>query len=68
MLSKNELVEFSQLPDLQSLRSQLCSVLQSAGLSLVRQLQQGQQILVANLDKHVELQNQPPEEQDKTES
>lgn len=57
LMSKKELVEFSQLPNLEMARSQLCNVLQSAASSLVVQLQQGQQILVSHLEKHVELQN-----------
>lgn len=40
-------------------RSQLCNVLQSAASSLVLQLQQGQQILLSHLEKHVELQSTP---------
>lgn len=56
-MSKQELVAFSQLPSLDVARSQLCNVLQSAASSLVSQLQQGQQILVSHLEKHVELQS-----------
>lgn len=58
-MSKKELVEFSQLPNLEMARSQLCNVLQSTASSLVVQLQQGQQILVSHLKKHVELQSTP---------
>ncbi|XP_047042255.1 39S ribosomal protein L10, mitochondrial [Helicoverpa zea] len=62
LLSKNELVEYSQMQNIDTARSQLCAVLDSAGSHLVRQLQQGQQTLVAHLDKHVELQNTPANE------
>lgn len=58
-MSKNELVEFSQLPSLDAARSQLCAVLESAGSSIISQLNQSQQIFVSHLDKHVEMQNQP---------
>ncbi|KAJ2953730.1 hypothetical protein O0L34_g1353 [Tuta absoluta] len=61
LMSKNELLEFSQLPSLDVARSQLCNVLQSAGQCLVGQLNQSQQTLVSHLDKHVELQNKPDE-------
>ncbi|XP_041979977.1 39S ribosomal protein L10, mitochondrial isoform X2 [Aricia agestis] len=57
LLSKNELVEFSKLPNLEVARSQLCSILQSAGSSIVGQLNQSQQMLVGHLEKHVEIQN-----------
>ncbi|KOB79349.1 putative mitochondrial ribosomal protein, L10, partial [Operophtera brumata] len=59
LMSKNELVEFSQLPSLDAARSQLCAVLDSAGSCIVNQLNQSQQTLVSHLDKHVELKNQP---------
>ncbi|XP_011554640.3 39S ribosomal protein L10, mitochondrial [Plutella xylostella] len=55
LMSKNELMEFSQLPNIDVARSQLCSVLQSAGSSIVGQLQQSQQMLVGHLDKHAEM-------------
>lgn len=55
-MSKNELVQFSQLPTLEAARSQLCAVLQSAGSCLVGQLQQSQQTLVSQLQQHVEIQ------------
>ncbi|XP_063529295.1 large ribosomal subunit protein uL10m [Cydia strobilella] len=62
LMSKNELVEFSKLPNLDVARSHLCSILQSAGSTLVGQLNQAQQMLVSNLDQHMELQNksEPP--------
>ncbi|XP_059060643.1 large ribosomal subunit protein uL10m [Achroia grisella] len=59
LMSKNELVEFSKLPSLELARSQLCAVLESAGSSLVGQLNCSQQILVSHLEKHLELQNKP---------
>ncbi|CAG4944338.1 unnamed protein product [Colias eurytheme] len=62
-MSKNELVEFSNLPNLDVARSQLCNVLQSAGSCLVNQLNQNQQILVSHLDKHIELQKAPQSEE-----
>ncbi|XP_049870364.1 39S ribosomal protein L10, mitochondrial [Pectinophora gossypiella] len=62
LMSKNELVEFSQLPSLDVARSQLCSVLDSAGSSLVGQLTKAQQSLVSNLEQHVELQNNPKQD------
>ncbi|XP_063838596.1 large ribosomal subunit protein uL10m [Ostrinia nubilalis] len=58
-MSRTELVEYSQLPSLEAARSQLCSVLESAGSSLVRNLNLGPQTLVSHLEKHVELQNKP---------
>ncbi|CAG9566755.1 unnamed protein product [Danaus chrysippus] len=70
LLSKNELVQFSKLPSLEVARSQLCSVLQSAGSCLVGQLNQNQQMLVSHLEQHIEIQNKPAdsENKDKTES
>ncbi|CAK1550035.1 unnamed protein product [Leptosia nina] len=56
MMSKNELFEFSKLPNLDVARSQLCAVLQSAGSCIVNQLNQNQQMLVSHLEKHIELQ------------
>ena len=56
-MSKNELLEFSKMPNIDSARSQLCAVLDSAGSCIVQQLNQGPQILVGHLEKHVELQN-----------
>jgi large subunit ribosomal protein L10 len=55
LLSRNELEQFSQLPDIDVARSQLCAVLQSAGSSIVSQLNQSQQLLVSHLEKHVEI-------------
>ncbi|KPI98691.1 39S ribosomal protein L10, mitochondrial [Papilio xuthus] len=49
LMSKNELVEFSKLPNLDMARSQLCGVLQSAASCLVGQLNQSQQTLVSQL-------------------
>ncbi|XP_013133748.1 PREDICTED: uncharacterized protein LOC106099685 [Papilio polytes] len=57
LLSKNELVEFSKLPNIDMARSQLCGVLQSAASCLVGQLNQSQQTLVSHLEKHVEIKN-----------
>ncbi|XP_050361486.1 39S ribosomal protein L10, mitochondrial [Nymphalis io] len=59
LLSKNDLLEFSKLPSLDIVRSQLCSVLQSAGSCLVGQLNQNQQMLVSHLEKHIEIQSNP---------
>ncbi|XP_045458772.1 39S ribosomal protein L10, mitochondrial [Melitaea cinxia] len=59
LISKNDLVEYSKLPSLDIVRSQLCSVLQSAGSCLVGQLNQNQQMLVSHLEKHVEIQKAP---------
>lgn len=68
LMSKNELVEYSKLPSLDVARSQLCSVLQSAGSSIVGQLNQSQQLLVSHLDKHIEIQNSPPSSDSNTQS
>lgn len=65
LLSKNELVEFSKMPNLETARSQLCGILDSAGSCIVRQLQQSQETLVSHLNKHVELQTTPPSEENK---
>ncbi|CAH2067008.1 unnamed protein product, partial [Iphiclides podalirius] len=56
LMSKNELLEFSKLPSLDVARSQLCNVLQSAAVCLVKQLNQSQQALVSNLEQHLEIQ------------
>ncbi|XP_026757238.1 39S ribosomal protein L10, mitochondrial isoform X2 [Galleria mellonella] len=56
LMSKNELVEFSKMPSLETARSQLCAVLENVGSSLVGQLNGTQQILVSHLEKHLELQ------------
>lgn len=74
LISKNDLVEYSKLPSLDIVRSQLCSVLQSAGSCFVGQLNQNQQMLVSHLEKHVEIQNAPsnstdnPDTNEKSES
>ncbi|XP_037866604.1 large ribosomal subunit protein uL10m [Bombyx mori] len=68
LLSKNELLEFSQLPTLDLARSKLCQVLDSAGSGLVSQLNRSQQILVSHLDKHVEQQNSSIEKNENQES
>ncbi|KAM3964887.1 mitochondrial ribosomal protein L10 [Aphomia sociella] len=57
LMSKNELLEFSKMPSLEMARSQLCAVLESAGSTLVGQLNQTQQTLVSHLEKHVDLQS-----------
>ncbi|XP_034826845.1 large ribosomal subunit protein uL10m [Maniola hyperantus] len=62
LLSKNDLVEFSKLPSLDVARSQLCSILQSAGSCLVGQLNQNQQMLVSCIEKHIEIQSNPTPE------
>lgn len=68
-MSKNELVEYSQMQNIDVARSQLCAVLDSAGSSLVRQLTQGQQTFVGHLEKHVELVNASSEApKDKTQT
>ncbi|KAI8428037.1 hypothetical protein MSG28_002331 [Choristoneura fumiferana] len=59
LMSKNELLEFSKLPNLEVARSQLCSVLQSAGSCLVGQLNQSQKILVSHLETHLDLHKSP---------
>lgn len=64
LMSKNELIDFSKMPSLEAARSQVCAVLDSAGSSIVSQLNQSQQLLVSHLDKHVELQNKPQNEQE----
>lgn len=55
-MSKNELLEFSKLPNLNVARSQLCNVLQSAASCLVGQLNQSQQTLASNLEQHIDIQ------------
>ncbi|KAG6462809.1 hypothetical protein O3G_MSEX013482 [Manduca sexta] len=57
LMSKNELLEYSQMPSLDVARSQLCSVLDSAGSSVVGLLNRSQQTLVSHLEQHVESTN-----------
>lgn len=57
LLSKNELVEYSKMQNIDVARSQLCAVLNSAASCLVGQLTQSQQTFVGYLDKHVEMNN-----------
>ncbi|GBP96068.1 39S ribosomal protein L10, mitochondrial [Eumeta japonica] len=68
LLSKNDLVEFSKLPDLQIARSQICTVLHSAATVLVSQLNQAQQSLVSHLDRHAEVENKANNEQENPET
>lgn len=68
LMSKNELTEFSKLPNLEVARSQLCSVLQSAGSCLVGQLNQSQNILVSHLESHLQLQKSPDQPKEVKES
>lgn len=56
-MSKNELVEYSKLPNLQTAQSQLCAVLDSASSCFVSQLQQSQQNLISHLNNHMEQKN-----------
>ncbi len=54
LLSKNELVEYSKMPDLTTVRAQFVAVLQScAGPQIVQNLETHQQQLVNLLDAHV---------------
>ncbi|CAB3230875.1 unnamed protein product [Arctia plantaginis] len=68
LMSKNELLEFSQMANIDAARSQLCAVLDSAGSCLVRQLNQSQHTFVGYLEKHVELQNNASKESQKSPS
>lgn len=62
-MSKNELLEFSQLPNIDVARSQLCAVLESAASSVVSQLTRSQQTVVSHLEQHIELNNAPKAEE-----
>ncbi|KAL4712881.1 hypothetical protein ACJJTC_011951 [Scirpophaga incertulas] len=65
LMSRNELIEFSKLPNLEMARSQLCSVLDSAGSCLVSQLNQNQQSLVSHLEQHLKIEAKEVEDDDK---
>ncbi|XP_067006781.2 large ribosomal subunit protein uL10m [Anabrus simplex] len=56
LLSKNEIVEYSRLPDLQTSRAQLVATLNSAASHLVQNLNHHQLTLVSQLQQYIELQ------------
>lgn len=61
LLSKNELVEYGNMPDISIVRSQLANVLNMAGVQLVQNLQSHQSNLVNILDAHVRVNEKPIE-------
>nr|CAD7458907.1 unnamed protein product [Timema tahoe] len=58
-LSKNELVRYSALPDLQTSRAGLVTVLNSMPAQIVHNLNHHQQTLVGHLQQHLEIQQKP---------
>nr|CAD7440239.1 unnamed protein product [Timema bartmani] len=60
-LSKNELVRYSALPDLQTSRAGLVTVLNSMPAQIVHNLNHHQQTLVGHLQQHLEIQQKPHE-------
>ncbi|XP_069691988.1 large ribosomal subunit protein uL10m isoform X2 [Periplaneta americana] len=64
-LSKNELVKYSLMPDLQTAQAGLVALLNSAAMHLTQNLTHHQQTLIGHLRKHVELQQESLKEDGK---
>ncbi|KAJ9584217.1 hypothetical protein L9F63_021422 [Diploptera punctata] len=56
LLSLNELIEYSKVPNIQTAQAGLVAVLNSGAVQLNQNLVHHQQTLVANLQKHIEMQ------------
>lgn len=61
LLSKNEFVDYGNMPDIQIIRSQFANVLHLAGNTIVQNLQSHQSNLVNILDAHVRVNQKPAE-------
>lgn len=65
LLSKNELVKYSSMPDLQTAQAGLVTILNSAAGHLTQNLTYHQQTLLGYLRKHMEIQQKSPTEEEK---
>jgi ribosomal protein L10 len=58
LMSVNELVKYSNMPDLKTAQAGLVAVLNAAAVQLTQNLTHHQQTLLGHLRKHIELQQQ----------
>jgi large subunit ribosomal protein L10 len=65
LMSKNELVKYSNMPDLQTAQAGLVAILNSAAGQLTQSLTYHQQTLLGHLRKHIEIQQKSPSEEKK---
>nr|CAD7431488.1 unnamed protein product [Timema monikensis] len=65
-LSKKELVRYSTLPDLQTSRAGLVTVINSMPAQIVHNLNHHQQTLVGHLQQHLEIQQKPHDDAEVT--
>jgi large subunit ribosomal protein L10 len=61
LLSRNEFIEYSKMPNIDIVRSQFANVLNLAGSQIVQNLQSHQSNLVNILDAHVRVNEKPAE-------
>jgi hypothetical protein len=64
LMSVNELVKYSNMPDLKSAQAGLVAVLNAAAVHLTQNLTHHQQTLLGHLRKHIELQQKMPNEEE----
>jgi hypothetical protein len=64
-MSVNELVKYSNMPDLQTAQAGLVGILNSAAIQLTQNLTHHQQTLLGHLKKHIELQQKLLSEEEK---
>lgn len=64
LLSVNELVKLSNMPDLRTAQAGLIAVLNAAAVQLTQNLTRHQQTLLGHLRKHIELQQEMPTEEE----
>jgi large subunit ribosomal protein L10 len=63
-MSKNELVKYSNMPDLQTAQAGLVAILNSAAGQLTQNLTHHQQTLLGHLRKHIEIQQKSSSEEE----
>lgn len=63
-MSLNELVKYSNMPDLKTAQAGLVAVLNAAAVRLTQNLTHHQQTLLGHLQKHIELQQKMPNEEE----
>jgi ribosomal protein L10 len=63
-MSVTELVKYSNMPDLKTAQAGLVAVLNAAAVQLTQNLTHHQQTLLGHLQKHIELQQKMPNEEE----
>jgi ribosomal protein L10 len=64
LMSVNELVKYSKMPDLKTAQAGLIAVLNAATVQLTQNLTHHQQSFLGHLQKHIELQQKVPNEEE----